>query len=57
MVYIYFADENPYEVRAQWTSSLAYSLFLERGQKHGADQHDWYKAERLIEEALAPFVE
>ena len=57
MVYIYFADENPYEVRAQWTSSLAYALFLERGQEHGADQHDWYNAERLIEKALAPFIE
>ncbi len=55
MVYIYFADENPYEVRAQWTSHLAYALFLERGREHGADQQDWYDAERRIEEALARF--
>jgi len=52
MTYLYFAKDNPYEVRAEWTSGLAYALFLERGQEHGADQDDWYKAEKLIEDAL-----
>jgi hypothetical protein len=56
--YVMFGDEMPEIVKYQWIANVAYSLFEMRGgQVYGEDQKDWYEAERLINEAITPFVE
>ncbi len=58
MAYVMFEDETPENVKCQWVTNVAYSLFEMRGGKvHGEEQKDWYDAETLIEETIIPFVE
>ena len=38
----------PVIVSSEEIARRAYELFLERGGSHGADQDDWYRAEREL---------
>ena len=30
----------------------AYEIYVNRGEEHGNDQHDWYEAERMVRDEL-----
>ncbi len=35
-------------LREEEIAQLAYAFFEQRGKQHGADQQDWFDAERLL---------
>jgi len=49
-------DDSGNEQYYEYIEKIAYSLYENRGYSPGADQWDWYEAERRVKETEAEFV-
>lgn len=50
MTRIRFVDADQASGRRFWTAAVAHTIYERRGCQPGADQEDWYTAEKIIEE-------
>ncbi len=57
MAVIRFLDENPEEGMTMWIASVAHTIYERRGCQPGADQQDWFEAEKAIRQAITDFLE
>ncbi len=49
MTRIVFVDTECEDGRQKWVAAVAHTLYERRGMEPGADQEDWFRAERIIE--------
>ena len=47
---------HDYEQVKHLIEKIAYSIYVKRGGRHGADTDDWQKAEKKVHETVAAFV-
>lgn len=57
MVSLQFHTVSPQDVMTQWTTGIAYSIYLTRNIHEGDELQDWFEAERIIKNTLERFIE
>ncbi|MEZ0328200.1 MAG: DUF2934 domain-containing protein [Dissulfuribacterales bacterium] len=57
MVSLQFHAVSVQEVMTNWTTGIAYSIYLSRDMQEGDELRDWFEAERIIKNTLERFID